>query len=93
MFAAYKRGKIRLNIADRQNARSASTAVHAILQLYRTMSQAKQLHQKVLMFSVSHDYHIVKIYAHYALVGKEKSTFHRYLVGSFDISVYDDKSR
>lgn len=45
------------------------------------------------MFSVSHDHHMVKIYGHYALVGKEKSTFHRYLVGSFDISVYDDKSR
>ncbi len=36
---------------------------------------------------------MVKIYGHYALVGKDKSTFHRHLVRSFDITDYDGKSR
>lgn len=45
------------------------------------------------MFSVSHDHDIVKIYGHYALVRKDKSTFHRHLVHSFDITAYDGKSR
>lgn len=36
---------------------------------------------------------MVKIYGHYALIGKDKSTFHRHLVHSFDITAYDGKNR
>lgn len=36
---------------------------------------------------------MVKIYGHYVLVGKDKSTFHRHLVRSFDITDYDGKNR
>lgn len=82
-----------INIADQQNARSASTAVNAILQLYPTGSRAELLHRKVLVFSVSHDHHMVQIYGHYALIGKDKTTFHRHLVHSFDITAYDGKNR
>ena len=93
MFATSKCGENGHNIADRQNARSSSTAVNAILQLYPIVSRAEQLHRKILVFSVSHDHDMVKIYGHYALIGKAKSTFHRHLVRSFDITDYDGKNR
>ncbi|KAL9130099.1 MAG: hypothetical protein Q9217_001615 [Psora testacea] len=87
-----KCGENGLNIADRQNARSASTAVNAILQLYGTVSRAEQLHRKVLVFSISHDHCTVKIYGHYALI-KDKTTFHRHLIHSFDLTAYGGQNR
>lgn len=88
-----KCGENGLNKADRQNARSASTSVNAILQLYRSVSRAEKLHRKILVFSVSHDHHLVQIYGHYALVKQATATFHRHLIHSFDITAYDGKNR
>ena len=63
-----------LNESNRQNTRSAATAVNAILQLYRqgekarqesgTASGIDQLHRDILFFSISHDYTTVKIFGH-----------------------------
>ena len=94
-----KCGEHGLNIADRQNAHSASMAVNAIVQLHRAASQAYELHQetqelprpeelhgKILAFSISHDHTMVKIYGHYALIEGDRTTFYRHLVHSFDLT-------
>lgn len=99
-------GDTGLNRADRQNIRNASTAVNAILQLYRVghdgsshpdhesaSSQVHQLHRKIIVFSISHDHTTVKIYGHYALMIGDKTTFHRHLINSFDLTVYDGQHR
>ena len=91
MFTASKCSENGLNIADRQNARSASTAVNAILQLHQQESRLK-LHRKVLVFSISHDHSTVKIYGHYALI-KDKTTFHRHIIHHFDLTAYDGQNR
>lgn len=56
------------------------------------MSQAEQLHRKILVFSISHDHSTVKIYGHYALI-KDRTTFHRHLIRSFDLIDYDGQNR
>lgn len=78
-------------------------AVNAILQLYReegessqeprTVSRAEEFHQKILVFSISHDHTSVKIYGHYALIKGDKTTFHRHLIRSFDLADVDGNHR
>lgn len=63
-------------------ARSVSMMVSAILQLPR----------KVLLFSISHDHDIIKIYGHYALI-KDKTIFHHHLVHSLNLTNYDGQNR
>lgn len=90
-----KCGENGLNIADRQNAHSASMAVNAIVQLYRdrAVSRAEELHRKILVFSVSHDHTMVNVYGHYALIEGDKTTFYRHLIRSFNITDLDGKDR
>ncbi|KAI9836144.1 MAG: hypothetical protein M1837_003453 [Sclerophora amabilis] len=80
-----KCGNEALNIADRQNAHSASVAVNAVVELYRAVSRQDELHGEILTFSVSHDHRDVRIYGHYALINEEKTSFYRHLIRSFDI--------
>ena len=90
-----KCGENGLNIADRQNAHSASMAVNAIVQLYRALavSRAGELHRKILVFSVSHDHTMVKIYGHYPLIEGDKTTFYRHLIHSFDFTALGGKDK
>ena len=101
-----KCGENGLNIADRQNAHSASMAVNAIVQLHRAASQAYELHQenqaclrpeelhgKILAFSISHDHTMVKIYGHYALIEGDKTTFYRHLVHSLDLTAMGGREK
>lgn len=52
-----------------------------------------KLHRKILVFSISHDHTMVKIYGHYALTDKAKITFHRHLIHTFDLAGYDGRNR
>ncbi|KAL9124693.1 MAG: hypothetical protein Q9217_006003, partial [Psora testacea] len=95
LMCEVKCGENGLNIADRQNAHSASMAVNAIVQLYRdrAVSRAGELHRKILVFSISHDHTMVNIYGHYALIEGDKTTFYRYLIRSFNFTDLDGKDR
>ena len=78
-------------------------AVNAILQLYRgeeaphqeprIVSRAEELHRKILVFSISHDHSMVRIYGHYALIEEAKTTFHRYLIRSFGFTKRNSENR
>ena len=101
-----KCGENGLNIVDRQNAHSTSMAVDAIVQLYRKASEGKELrqenqtvtqlmnlHQKILVFSISHDHAMVRIYGHYPLIDGDKTTFHQYLIQEFSFRDQDGKEK
>ncbi|KAI9670787.1 MAG: hypothetical protein M1817_003898 [Caeruleum heppii] len=88
-----KCGNEALNIADRQNAHSASVAVNAIVELYRAISRQDELHRQILAFSVSHDNRVVRIYGHYALIDGKDTSFYRHLIKSFDIVSDDGKDK
>jgi len=57
-----------LDVADRQNAHSATLAVRGVVELYRAVKREKELHREILAFSISHDDCNVRIYGHYAIV-------------------------
>ena len=101
-----KCGENGLNIADRQNAHSASMAVNAIVQLHRAASQAyelrqenqalprpEEIHRKILAFSISHDHTMVNIYGHYALIEGNRTTFYRHLVHSFNLTAMGGREK
>lgn len=88
-----KRGENGLNIADRQNTHSASMAINAIVQLYRTELRKKGLHQQILVLSISHDHTMVKICGHYPLINGEKTIFRRYTVRSFGFTEQEGKEK
>src|SRR5947209_8078017 len=79
-----KCGNEALDIADRQNAHNGSVAVKQVIDLYREVSLEKELHQKILAFTVSHDHRSVRIYGHYALVSGNTTSLYRHPIRSFD---------
>lgn len=77
-----------LDIADRQNAHSMTLAVRGIVELYRLAGRERELDRVVLGFSVSHNHQMVRLYAHYAVIGG-RTKYWRYLVKEFDFTVLD----
>ncbi|KAF6238643.1 hypothetical protein HO173_003149 [Letharia columbiana] len=88
-----KCGNEALNIADRQNAHSASVAANAVVEIYRTVSRQDELHGKILTFSVSHDHRAVRIYGHYVLINGKDTSFYRHLIREFSITDQDGKEK
>ncbi|KAL8634895.1 MAG: hypothetical protein Q9228_007557, partial [Teloschistes exilis] len=86
LTAEAKCGQEGITVADRQNAHSASVAVNALVELYKTVSRHHELHRKILVFSISHNHKSLDINGHYALIDDKKVTFHRYLVQSFSFA-------
>ncbi|KAL4914176.1 hypothetical protein BDW62DRAFT_191053, partial [Aspergillus aurantiobrunneus] len=94
--------KLRLSafkIAERANAHSMAVAMRGIIGLFKRINpqKPKELHRRVLGFSITYDYERVKIHAHYPVIeGKDddgnkadgegenlKITYHRWLIEDF----------
>ncbi|KAL8974437.1 MAG: hypothetical protein Q9197_001315 [Variospora fuerteventurae] len=88
-----KCGQQGLDIADRQNAHSMTVAVRGIVELYRIVRRAQELHRKVLGFSLSHDHRTVRIYSHYAEIDGPGTTYYRHILEEFAILGRDGKDR
>ena len=93
LTAEVKCGNEALNIADRQNAHNAAIAVNAVVELYRLVSRQDELNQKILAFSVSHDYEAVRMYGHYALIKEKHALFYRHPVDKLDFTRKDGKEK
>ncbi|KAL9027219.1 MAG: hypothetical protein Q9196_004232 [Gyalolechia fulgens] len=88
-----KCGAAALNVADRQNAHSMTLAVRAVVELFRLVKREKELDREMLAFSVSHDHRSVRIYGHYAVIEKTKTTFYRHPIHTFDFTALDGKDK
>ena len=82
-----------LDVADRQNAHSATLAVRGVVELFRAVKREKQLHREILAFSISHDNSNVRIYGHYPLVEEDKTTYYRHPIHKFDFTALDGKEK
>ncbi len=91
LMCEVKCGNEGLDYADRQNMHSCSVAVKALLRLehkadqYRDDKKFESLLGKVLVYSISHDQKLARVYGHYALVEGEKWTYYRYHIANYDI--------
>jgi hypothetical protein len=80
-------------IADFQNAHSMTIAVRGVVELYRQVGRAKELHGKVLGFSISHDDRSVGIYAHYAEIDELKTNCYRHTLKEFHLAEDGGKNK
>ncbi|EDN03756.1 conserved hypothetical protein [Histoplasma mississippiense (nom. inval.)] len=88
-----KCGAAALDIADRQNAHSATIAARATVELFKLVKREKEIDREILTFSVSHDHTAVRIYAHYAVLEGEKTNFYRHPIHKFDFTALDGKEK
>lgn len=88
-----KCGAAALDVADRQNAHSMTIAVRAVVELFRYVQREKELDREILAFSISHDHRTVRIYGHYALIEKNKNTYYRHPIHTFDFTALDGKDK
>ena len=84
---------IALDVANRQNAYSITIVIKDIVELYKTIKREKELHRKILIFSISHDHRLMRIYNYYAIIEKEKITFYRHPIHKFNFIALDDKKK
>lgn len=75
-----KASRENLVVADRQNMSSGSVAVNALVTLYRAADRERELHRKIVAFSISHDTEIFKIYGHFASFEETEPRFYRYSI-------------
>ena len=73
-----KYGAAALDIVDQQNAHSMTMAVRGIIELFKLVKREKELHREILAFSISHDHKTVRIYGHYPVIDRKKTTFYRH---------------
>lgn len=94
-----KNGDEGLNKAHRQNIHSAAIAVKAIHELHwaaygKNDQRAKELHGKILVFTIAHDHEMVHIYGHFALPAvamPDVLAFHRCQIGVFSLTTLDGR--
>lgn len=88
-----KCGAVGLDVADRQNAHSATLAVRAVVELYRAVNREKELHQEILAFSISHDNRDVRIYGHYPIIDQKETTYYRRPIETFSLTRENGKEK
>ncbi|OJD14361.1 hypothetical protein AJ78_05296 [Emergomyces pasteurianus Ep9510] len=82
-----------LDIADRQNAHSATIGVRATVELFKLVKREKEINREILAFSISHDHTAVRIYGHYAVLEGKKTNFYRHSIHKFDFTALDAKEK
>jgi len=88
-----KCGAAALDVADRQNAHSMTVAVRALVQLHKAVKREKELDREILAFSISHDHRSVRIYGHYTVIERDKTTFYRHPIREFSFTEQDGKEK
>ncbi|KID82379.1 hypothetical protein MAJ_11359, partial [Metarhizium majus ARSEF 297] len=90
-----KCGTAALDVADRQNAHSATIAARAVVKLFQLVHRESELHRRILAFSFSHDHQSVRIYGHYAeiSVDENETKYYRHTIRKFDFTELEGKEK
>ncbi|POS69146.1 hypothetical protein DHEL01_v212459 [Diaporthe helianthi] len=88
-----KCGAAALEIADRQNAHSATLAVRAVVELFRLVKREKEVDREILAFSISHDHSNVRIYGHYPVINGKDTKYYRHKIDGFSFTDRNGKEK
>ncbi|KAK7537393.1 uncharacterized protein J3D65DRAFT_625365 [Phyllosticta citribraziliensis] len=88
-----KCGAVALEIADRQNAHSATLAVRSVVELFRLVKREKEIDREILAFSISHSHDTVRIYGHYPVIEGKETKYYRHLIDKFHFTARDGKEK
>ncbi|KAL5333721.1 hypothetical protein BJX70DRAFT_391959 [Aspergillus crustosus] len=82
-----KSGKGNLQEADHHNIHSMTRALKGVVELFRISGREKELHRRILGFSISYNHRHATAFAHYPVFGADgEVTLHRYEVEEFSIA-------
>jgi len=82
-----------LNVIDRQNTHSITLAVRGIIELFRLIKRKRELYREILAFSILYNHRTVRIYGHYPIINRNKTTFYYYLIHKFSFTALDSKEK
>jgi hypothetical protein len=68
-------------------------AVRGIVELFRLVKREKELHREILAFSISYNHETVRIYGHYPIINRNKTTFYHHPIHKFDFTKLDGKEK
>ena len=88
-----KCGAAALDIADLQNGHSMTVALRAIYILFKSVGRQRELNQKILTFSISHNHQAVRIYGHYPVVDNDNVTFFRHPIHEYSFIISEGKQK
>jgi hypothetical protein len=91
--ARSKCGAAALDVAGRQNAHSLTLAVRGIVELFRLVKREEELHQEILLSSISHDNEAVRMHGLHALINGNDTSFYLYPIKKFDFTNEDGKEK
>lgn len=74
-----------LDLADKRNIHSMTIHMRGIVDLYRKINRPKDVHGRVLGFSISHDDNRERIHAYYPEINGDESTYWRETLTNFVI--------
>ncbi|KAF2759474.1 hypothetical protein EJ05DRAFT_509225 [Pseudovirgaria hyperparasitica] len=83
--AEVKSGAADLDVADRQNAHTQTVCLRGLYTLFRLVGREKELHREVNGFSISHNYELVRIWGHYAVIDGDNVKYYRHKIHTFSI--------
>jgi len=81
-----KCGQVGLDLADRQNAHSSAIAARAIVSFFRIAGREKDLHRRIVCWSISHNNRSVLIYGYYTVIDSEHTSYYTHLHNGHFIS-------
>jgi hypothetical protein len=67
--------------------------VRGVVELFRIVKREKELNQEILAFLISYNNEIVRIYGHYSVIDRDKTTFYRYPLKKFDFTSKEGKDK
>jgi hypothetical protein len=95
LFLTYKvkYSAVALNIVNWQNAYSITLAVRSIVKLFRLVKHENELYQEILVFLILYNYQTIRIYGHYFVINKKKTTFYRHPIKEFSFTSKEGKNK
>ena len=95
LFLSYevKCGAAALGIVDRQNVYSMMIVVRGVVKLFRLVKREKERYQEIFAFLILHGHQTVRIYGHYLLIDRSKTTFYRHPIKIIDITSNEGKDK
>ncbi|KAJ0425365.1 hypothetical protein BJY00DRAFT_308113 [Aspergillus carlsbadensis] len=83
--------------ADKENLHHMTRAMKGVVELFKAVKREKELDCRILGFSISFDYEMVKIHAHYPVITEKddatKVDYHRHEINSFSFTTQNGKDR
>ena len=86
-----KCGTVGLETADKQNAHSMTLALRGIVHPFRQVHREKELHRRIIAFSISHDNAQIRLYGHYAEINGQTTKYYRYRIKEFNFTSEEHK--